>query len=80
MNPHPRDGADDRDLLAQLPEADAAEQAIPAIPDEDIAGLIAQPVTAPSDADPADAWEQHLAVPGDDDEAYEHVTGDERPI
>lgn len=79
MNSNPRAGADDGDIFAQLPEEDAVAQATPAIPDEELAEeFTAQSGTVPTEADPADAWEQTLPVPGLDDDAYEHVAPDER--
>ncbi len=70
MKPHPPEGIDP-DVLTEIPEADAAEQATPAIPDDalvEVAGP--ELVTTPDEADPADAWEQHLTVPAVDDEEY----------
>jgi hypothetical protein len=77
MKPHtPRDA--DPDILTEIPEADAAEQATAAVPDDELADALGpEPVTAPDEADPADAWEQHLTVPGVDDEDYERGARDD---
>lgn len=65
----------DQDILTDVPEADALEQATPAIPDDDIIEApAAQPPAAPNEADPADAWEQALPVPHpEDDDDYPHL-------
>lgn len=77
MKPHPPEGVDP-EVLTEIPEADAAEQATPAVPDDALVE-VAEPelVTAPDEADPADAWEQHLALPGVDDEDYERRDDDD---
>lgn len=64
----------DQDIFTDVPEADALEQAIPAIPDDDIIETAAvQPPATPNEADPADAWEQALPVSDrGDDYDYQH--------
>lgn len=61
----------------QVPEDDAADQATPTNPDDDLDEQ-GTDTTAPleAEADPVDYWEQHhpLPGPGDDDDAYEHTT------
>lgn len=75
MSTHHGDGLD-RDGYTEVPEADAAEQATPVVPEDDILG--AAPTIDPLlEADPADAWEQNLPVPGADDDDYDH---DEEPL
>lgn len=59
----------DRDIFTDVPEADAAEQATPVIPDDDLLeAATARPPATPTEADPADAWEQALPVPGPDED------------
>jgi hypothetical protein len=69
------------DVTAEVPEADAVEQATPAVPDTvdakdpgntNDAGRTALPPDQPQEADPADAWEQALPVPGEDDDDYDY--------
>ena len=66
-----------RDVITEVPEADAAEQATPAVPDTAEANNTRYPddtghTALPEEADPADAWEQALPVPGEDDDDYDH--------
>ena len=48
-----------------VPDADAVEQQQPAVPDEPVSEL---PAELPLEADPADAAEQAIPVPLDEDE------------
>jgi hypothetical protein len=52
-------------MTTPVPDADAAEQQQPVVPDEPGSEL---PAELPLEADPADAAEQAVAVPLDDDE------------
>jgi hypothetical protein len=64
-----RDGIDQH-IFTEVPEADAAEQATPAIPGEDTFEETTR--EPPNEADPADAWEQDQALPDlDDDYDYQ---------
>lgn len=58
-------------IFTEVPEADAAEQATPAVPDEDTLEAATATPPAPNEADPADAWEQALEVP-DLEEDYDY--------
>lgn len=57
----------DPDILTLVPEADAAEQAIPAVPGDETLEAV-EPPPAVNEADPADAWDQSLAMPDLDDD------------
>ena len=52
---------------AELPDADAIEQQTPIVDVEDFEGDLTQ---LPGDVDPADAFEQHRDVGGDDVDDY----------
>jgi len=66
----PRRDETDQHIFTEVPEADAAEQATPAVPGED--SLETAAPETPNEADPADAWEQALSVPDlDDDYDYQ---------
>lgn len=69
MSNHDRHGGGE-DVFRGVPEADAADQAIPAAPETD-ADEAPTTSAAPEEANPADAWEQQQPVP-DQDEDYDY--------
>jgi hypothetical protein len=65
-NGGPRAGEDEPELGFEVPEADAAEQAQLAEPDDDEVDEPSGPL--PDEADPADVAEQRTGVPRDDED------------
>lgn len=61
------------DLITEVPEGDAAEQGTPAVPEADDTGDAGYlPPVERGEADPADAWDQALPVPENDDDGYDY--------
>jgi hypothetical protein len=81
MNAHDPD-VFGRDVLDEVPEADAAEQATPVVAEDGDLDTAADaaPIGTLLDADPADVWEQSLPAAGhggDDDDGYDHADVDD---
>lgn len=76
MDPLPQEGLEAAPHR-EVSEVDAADQAIPAFPADDLTGAeTPTSFTPPAEANPVDAWEQTLTVEHSDDEGYQW---EERP-